>query len=74
MCVAIPAKVLSIDGNNAKVDMTGNTYNVNIMLVPAQVGDYVLVHAGCAIEILKQDRAEEILALFSEIEDVQTNE
>ena len=68
MCVALPGRVLSMNGNMAKVDFRGNTVNVNLGLVNAGVGDYVLVHAGCAIEVMKKDGAEELLKLLSEIE------
>lgn len=69
MCVALPGRVLSIEGNMAKVDFRGNSMNVNLGLVNAVVGDYVLVHAGCAIEVMKKDGAEELLELLSEIEE-----
>jgi len=53
MCLAIPAKVLSISGTNAKVDFGGNIIReVDVSLVNVKVGDYVLVHAGYAIQVL----------------------
>jgi hydrogenase expression/formation protein HypC len=53
MCLAIPAKVLEIRGDVAKVDFgEGVAREVNVMLVDAHVGEYVLVHAGYAIEKL----------------------
>jgi hydrogenase expression/formation protein HypC len=68
MCVAVPGKIIEIDGSTGKVDFQGNIVEINLSLVEAQVGEYVLVHAGCAIEVVKQEMAEEILALFAEIE------
>lgn len=68
MCVALPGRVVSIEGNTAKVDFRGNTVKVSIGLVDAKVGDYVLVHAGCAIEIMKKEGAEDLLSLIDEIE------
>ena len=68
MCVAIPGKVIEIDGTIGKVDFQGNIVNVSLGVVDAVIGDYVLVHAGCAIEVMKQDQAEEILDLFRELE------
>lgn len=68
MCVALPGKVLETDGFCGKVDFQGNIVEVNLGVVDAQPGDYVLVHAGCAIEVMKQDKAEEILDLFKELE------
>ena len=73
MCVAIPARIVEINTpqNAAKAELTGNVIDVNMRLVSAKVGDYVLVHAGCAIEVLQKESAEEILALFDEIKAVQ---
>jgi hydrogenase expression/formation protein HypC len=68
MCLAIPAKVVEIHGDTAKVDFgAGTTRNVNVSLVEATVGEYVIVHAGYAIEVLDQKAAEETLALWNEI-------
>ena len=59
MCIAIPGKVESIDGNMAKVDFNGNLVNVNTGIIEPEVGQYVLVHAGCAIEVMEKDKAQE---------------
>lgn len=67
MCVALPGKVTEINGLVGKVDFQGNVVDVNIGIVDAQIGDYVLVHAGCAIEVMKQDAAEELIELFNEL-------
>jgi hydrogenase expression/formation protein HypC len=68
LCLAIPAKVLEVNGKVAKVDFgQGVAREVNIMLVDAKVGDYVLVHAGYAIEKLDQKAAEESLNTWREI-------
>lgn len=53
MCVALPGKVIETDGLCGKVDFQGNIVDVNMGVVDAQVGDYVLVHAGCAIEVIE---------------------
>ena len=58
MCIAIPGKVESIDGNMAKVDFNGNLVNVNTGIIEPEVGQYVLVHAGCAIEVMEKDKAQ----------------
>ncbi len=68
MCIAIPGKVESIDGNMAKVDFNGNLVNVNTGIIEPEVGQYVLVHAGCAIEIMEKDKAQELIDLFAELE------
>ena len=70
MCIAMPGKVISISGGRAKVDFSGNRIDADIRLVDAAVGDYVLVHAGCAIEVMKAAQAEELTALFLEVEEM----
>jgi len=68
MCLAIPAKVLEVRGDTAKVDFgAGTIRDVNVSLVDAKVGEYVIVHAGYAIEVLDREAAEETLALWNEI-------
>jgi hydrogenase expression/formation protein HypC len=68
MCLAIPAKVIEVKGETAKVDFgAGTIRDVNVSLVEAKVGEYVIVHAGYAIEVLDRKAAEETLALWNEI-------
>lgn len=68
MCVAIPGLICEIEGDTAKVDFKGNKVKVNLGLVDAKVGDYVLVHAGMAIETMKKDSAKELMEILSELE------
>jgi hydrogenase expression/formation protein HypC len=70
MCIAIPGKVLKTDGFTAQVDFRGNTVKVNVGLVDPQPGQYVLVHAGCAIEVMEQDKAEELIQIFADLEEL----
>ena len=68
MCLAIPAKILDVKGDIAKVDFgQGVTREVNVILVDANVDEYVLVHAGYAIEKLDKKAAEESLKTWREI-------
>ncbi|TET18632.1 HypC/HybG/HupF family hydrogenase formation chaperone [Candidatus Bathyarchaeota archaeon] len=68
MCLAIPAKVIEIRGNTAKVDFgEGVLRDVNVMLVNPRLGEYVLVHAGYAIQVIDRKAAEETLRLWEEI-------
>jgi len=68
MCLAIPAKVIKVNGNLAKVDFgEGVLREVNVSLVDVKAGDYVLVHAGYAIQVLSEEEAVETLKLWSEI-------
>ena len=69
MCVAYPGKVLSIENNHARVDFTGSVVPVNISMVAVQPGDYVLVHAGMAIQKVETEEAKEWIALFRDLED-----
>ena len=64
MCLAVPARVIEVDGDLAKVDFGGVVREVNISLVDVKVGDYVLVHAGYAIQVIDEREAEETLALW----------
>ncbi len=68
MCLAIPAKVLEVQGDVARVDFgQGVAREVNVMLVDAHVGEYILVHAGYAIQVVDQEAAEESLRLWREL-------
>ncbi len=68
MCLAVPLELLEKDGNTGKVRMGSGTLKVDLTLVPdAVVGDYVVVHAGCAIEKLDVKEAEETLKLLGEL-------
>ena len=69
MCIALPGRVVRIDGKLAEVDYSGLRANVALGLVDAVVGDYVLVHAGCAIEVMAPERARDLLDLVRELEE-----
>jgi hydrogenase expression/formation protein HypC len=70
MCVAVPGEIVSIDGDTATVDFFGNQMKVSLGLVDAKIGDHVLVHAGCAIEVMRREQAEELLSLLAELDEV----
>jgi len=75
VCLAIPVRIKSIDGTEAEVEIGGITRKTSLMLTPeAKVGDYVLLHAGYAINILDQAEAEETLAIFAEMSKFMENE
>ncbi len=69
MCVAYPGRVMSINGTHGMVDFSGTEVPVNLAMVRAKIGDYVLVHAGMAIQIVKKDEAVDWINLFKEIEE-----
>jgi len=70
VCLAIPGKVISIDKKKeyASIDYgDGTKRNVNVSLVDVKIGEYVLVHAGFAIQVLDEKEANETLELFREM-------
>lgn len=68
MCLAVPGKLVKIEGLKGEVNFSGAVRIADLSLVPeAKIGDYVLVHAGCAIQIVPPDDARETLKLFEEI-------
>ncbi len=70
MCLAIPAKIVDVNENRmAQVDIMGVSRHVSLDLVPeANVGDFVLVHAGFAIQVIDQQAAEETLELLKTLD------
>lgn len=68
MCLAVPAKIIAQKDMLATVDIDGITRDVSIMLLPAaKVGDFVLVHAGFAMQIIDRNEAVETMALLKEL-------
>ncbi|HBY19761.1 MAG: hydrogenase assembly protein HupF [Clostridiales bacterium GWE2_32_10] len=68
MCIAVPAKVLSIDKNNAVVCFEGVKTNANVELVgDLKTGDYILLHAGCAIQKINEVEAKKTLEVFKQM-------
>jgi hydrogenase expression/formation protein HypC len=68
MCLAIPAKIMSLQGDKAQVNFgQGVLREVNVSLVEAKLGDYVLVHAGYAIQVLEEKEALETLSLWNDV-------
>lgn len=70
MCVAVPGKVISIQDTTAMADFSGNVIPVETGLVRVKIGDYVLVHAGCVIQVLTQSDHDAICDLFEELKDL----
>lgn len=70
MCVAFPGKVVEVDNGIAKVDFNGSVMDIRIGLVDVSPGQYVLAHAGCAIEAMSEEKAKEIMEIFQDLEDV----
>lgn len=76
MCLAIPAKIIQLEeGNLATVDILGTTRKISIDFTPdAKLGDYVLVHAGFAIEIETEESAQQTLDLIREFPELAESE
>jgi len=71
MCLSVPAKVISIEGDLAKVSVGETVCNASLQIVDdVQVGDYVLLHTGFALQKLSKEEAEETFRLFEELEDI----
>ena len=68
MCLAIPVKIVSIDGDQAETEIGGVRRQISIVFTPeTKVGDYVLLHTGYAIGVVDEAEAEETLKLLEEI-------
>jgi hydrogenase expression/formation protein HypC len=68
MCLAVPGLVKSIDGDYAEVDFGGVRKRVCVTLLPGlNIGEYVIVHTGYAIERLKPEEAKKRLELWEEM-------
>ena len=75
MCLAIPSEIVEIKDQMATIDISGVRRDVSLLLLPEQamVGDYVLVHAGFAIQKIDREAAEEALKLIEEMAQWETN-
>ena len=73
MCLAIPAKVISIEGSSARVAIGDVEYTASLMLLENVCpGDFILLHAGFAIEKIDPEEAAETMRLLIEIENLNT--
>lgn len=67
MCLAVPGKIVSIDDCIGDVDFGGVIRKANLSMVEAQVGDWAVVHAGYAIQIMDEEDAQETIRLWNEV-------
>jgi hydrogenase expression/formation protein HypC len=71
MCLGIPGKIISMDGRNAVAEILGAERSISIELLEnVKIGDYVLIHAGCAIQVVDDEEALDTIRLFNELRDV----
>ena len=69
MCLGIPGKILEINGNMAKTSVGGSIVNAGLhMLSDVQVGDYILIHTGFALQKISEEEALETLRLIEEMQ------
>lgn len=67
MCLAVPARIVSVDGIMGVIDLEGVRREVSLILCPdAEVGQYALVHAGFAISVIDEEEARLSLETFDE--------
>ena len=70
MCLAIPAKVISVEGATALVSIENVEYRASILLLDdVRTGDFVMLHAGFAIQKVDEEEAAETLRLLNEVAD-----
>ncbi len=69
MCLAIPGKVIAINGETGDIDFGGVIKHTNLSMVDANVGDWVVTHAGFAIEVMDEEDAQETIRLWNEVLD-----
>nr|WP_255575543.1 HypC/HybG/HupF family hydrogenase formation chaperone [Caproiciproducens faecalis] len=70
MCVALPGRVVKVNGTKATVDFSGNTMEAQAGLVKIKPGDSVLVHAGCILQVLTEQDRSALEELLKEIEEL----
>jgi hydrogenase expression/formation protein HypC len=72
MCLAIPARIVELEGDKAVVDAMGNRWRARTTLLPeARLGDLVLIHAGFAISLVDEEEAKETWELLRQIDDFE---
>jgi len=67
MCLAVPGKIVRIEGDTGDIDFGGVIRKANITMVEANVGDWAIVHAGFAIEIMDEEDAQETIRLWNDV-------
>lgn len=74
MCLAVPMKVVQKEGTSAVAEISGVRREISLMLLPeAEVNDYVIVHAGFAIQKLNEEEAHKTLELLEQIAALENN-
>jgi len=75
MCLAVPARIVEMDGDQAVADAMGNRWHIRTTLTPeVKLGDIVLVHAGYAIAKVDEEEARKTWELFEQIADIEAQQ
>ena len=75
MCLAVPARIVRIEGTKGVIDLEGVRREISLMLCPgSEVGQYALVHAGFAITVLDEEEAQKSLDAFAEYRQLMDEE
>ena len=73
MCLSLPARVISVEGDMAEVSVGGAVFRAGLQMVDdVRIGDYILLHAGFAIGKLKEEEALETLRVLKEIDEAMS--
>ena len=69
MCLAVPGKIVKIEGETADIDLGGVIRQASVAMIDAEVGQWAVIHAGYAIEVMDEDEARDTLKLWNEVLD-----
>jgi hydrogenase expression/formation protein HypC len=68
MCLSVPAKIIAVNGNSAKVSVGGTLVDISLQLLDdVKTGDYVLVHTGFALQKVSEEEALETIELIRQL-------
>lgn len=71
MCLGVPGRIIKIKGRMCTIDLMGVERDISIeFLKDAKIGDYIIMHAGCAIQKLDEEEALKTIELFKELEEI----
>ncbi len=71
MCLGVPGKITALDGRNATAEILGAERVISVELLEnVKPGDYVLIHAGCAIQVIDEEEALDTVRLFQELKGI----
>jgi len=75
MCLSVPAQIIKIDGQMADVSIGGALFKAGLQMVEnVSVGDYILLHAGFAIQKISEEDALETIKLLKEMDDLENTQ